>query len=120
MPEPTPNARQLVVRVLRETALYLQLKGESSFKSRAYDLGADRIAGVSDGELADRVAKGTLEELPGIGTALAQKITELVTTGKLAYFDDLRAEYPPGILELVKVQDVGPKKAQALWKSLGI
>jgi DNA polymerase (family X) len=109
-----------VVRVLRNISLLLQLKGENSFKSRAYDVGADRIAGLGDGDLADRVAKKTLKELPGIGDALAQKITELVTTGKLDYYEKLRAEYPPGILELVKIQDLGPKKAQALWKNLGV
>ena len=58
--------------------------------------------------------------MPGIGEALAEKITELLTTGRLPYYDTLKAEFPPTILELLQVPDLGPKKVQALWKSLAI
>ena len=108
-----------VARCLREISLYLQLKGENSFKSRAYDIASDRLLGLTE-ELASVVNAGRLKELPGIGEALAQKIAELCTTGKLAYLDALRAEFPAGMLELVKIQDVGPKKALALFKALQV
>jgi DNA polymerase (family 10) len=118
---PAPVDKAVVVRVLRELALLLQLKGdESAFKARAYDIAADRLSGLGDEQLAERVRAGTLRELPGIGAALEQKITELVTTGRMAYYDQLKADFPPGMVELVKVPDLGPKKAKALWKALGV
>ncbi|MFZ5470535.1 MAG: DNA polymerase/3'-5' exonuclease PolX [Myxococcota bacterium] len=113
------NDKAAVARVLREVALYLQLKGESAFKSRAYENGADRITGLSK-DLGELVAQKRLQELPGIGEALAERITELVTTGKLAYYEKLKAEFPPHILELLKVEAVGPKKALALYQALGV
>lgn len=108
-----------VVRVLREISLLLQVAGENSFKSRAYDIAADRIAGLTD-DLTERVAQGRLEELPGIGKAIAEKITELVTQGRLEYYEQLKAAYPPRMLELLKVPDLGPKKAKALFEQLGV
>jgi DNA polymerase (family X) len=70
--------RDAVVKILRDISLLLQLKGENAFKSRAYDVGADRIAGLTE-DLGALVSAGRLQELPGIGQALALKITELVT-----------------------------------------
>jgi DNA polymerase (family 10) len=66
------------------------------------------------------VSAGRLQELPGIGQALALKITELVTTGKLDYFERLKAEFPPGVLELLRVPDVGPRKVAQLWSELRV
>lgn len=108
-----------VGKALREISLYLQLNGENAFKSRAYDVAADRVLGLSE-DLGAIVREGRLEDLPGIGEALAQKITELVTTGKLDYLEDLRAVYPPGILELLRLPDLGPKKVAALWRELKV
>ncbi|MGQ0507912.1 MAG: DNA polymerase/3'-5' exonuclease PolX [Myxococcaceae bacterium] len=113
------NDKTAVSRILREISQLLQVKGENSFKSRAYDMGADRIAGLNE-DLATLVAEGRLEELPNIGEALAKKIAELVTTGKMTYFENLRAEFPPRLLELLRVQALGPKKVAALWKQLGV
>src|SRR5512133_288641 len=108
-----------VARALREIAVLLQVKGESSFKSRAYDIAADRISGLT-GDLGELVRQRRLRELPGIGEALEEKITELVTTGRLPYLEDLRASYPPGLLQLMNVPDLGPKKAALLWRELQI
>lgn len=82
-----------VAQVLRDISLLLQLQGENGFRSRAYDMGADRILGLTQ-ELGPLVSEGRLESLPGIGPALAEKITELVTTGRMTYFDELRAKFP--------------------------
>ncbi len=114
-----PLDKSTVARILREISVLLQVKGENAFKSRAYDVAADRIAGIP-GDLATLVAEKKLRTLPGIGAAIEEKITELVTTGKLEYHQQLLADYPPGIIELLKVQDLGPKKAATLWKQLGI
>ncbi|MGZ6097484.1 MAG: DNA polymerase/3'-5' exonuclease PolX [Myxococcaceae bacterium] len=108
-----------IARTLREVSQYLQLKGEDFYKSRAYDLGADRMAGFS-GDLDALVREGRLTELPNIGNALAEKIAELHRTGNLTLLEQLRAEFPPGILELLRLPDLGAKKAAALHKALGI
>ncbi len=108
-----------VVQVLRDISLLLQMKGENPFRSRAYDTAADRIAGLSE-DLGALVRDGRLKELPGIGQAIADKVSELLTTGKLAYLDTLRAEFPKGVLELVQVPDLGPKKALVLARQLEV
>jgi len=114
-----PPDKATVAQVLRDISLLLQMKGESVFRSRAYDTAADRIVGLGE-DLGALVREGRLEELPGIGQAIADKVSELVTTGKLAYFESLKAEFPPGVLELVRVPDLGPKKALALARQLGV
>src|SRR6266849_10800257 len=115
----SPSDRVAAVRALRDISLLLQLKGENAFRCRAYDVGADRLAGLSE-ELGTLVAEGKLENLPGIGQALAEKITELATTGRIRFLDELRAEFPPRILELLKLPDLGPRKVAALWHQLKI
>jgi DNA polymerase (family 10) len=116
---PAPADKAAVAQVLRDIALFLQLEGESGFRIRAYDMAADRIAGLAQ-ELGPIVAEGRLESLPGIGPALAEKITELVTTGRLGYLEELKARFPPGLLELMKLPDVGPRKVATFWKELGV
>ncbi len=111
--------KQTVVKALREMSLYLQLNGENQFKTRAYDIAADRISGVSD-DVVELVKSGRLMELPGIGESIGKKITELVQTGKLAALEDLKKEYPPNFLQLLEVQDLGPKKAKHLFEELGV
>ncbi|MCP3141070.1 DNA polymerase/3'-5' exonuclease PolX [Pyxidicoccus xibeiensis] len=108
-----------VAQVLRDISILLQLQGEGGYRVRAYDMGADRIVGLPQ-ELGPLVAEGRLESLPGIGPALAEKITELVTTGRLRYFEELKAKFPPGLLELTRLPDIGPKKVAALWRELQV
>jgi DNA polymerase (family 10) len=114
-----PPDKATVAQVLRDISLLLQMKGENAFRSRAYDTAADRITGLGE-DLGALVREGRLQELPGIGQAIADKVSELVTTGKLAYFESLKAEFPPGVLELVRVPDLGPKKALVLARQLGV
>ena len=108
-----------VALTLRNMGLLLQLKGENAFKTRAYELGADRIQGLTE-DLGKLVTEGRLATLPGIGEALAKKITELVTTGKLGVYETLRAEFPSGVLELVQLPELGPRKVMALIQLLGV
>ena len=114
-----PVDKSTVVRALTEMSQYLQLKGENSFKTRAYDIAAERIQGTTE-DLAALAAAGKLTSLPGIGESIATKIADLVTTGKMTALEDIKAQYPPRILELLTVQDLGPKKAKALFESLGV
>ena len=104
---------------MREISLYLQLQGENAFKVRAYDLAADRILGVGD-KLQALASEGRLAELPNLGPALAEKILTLHTTGTLPMLEGLRAGYPPGVLALLQLPDLGPRKVQMLFHSLGV
>lgn len=114
-----------VATVLREISQLLQLKGENTFKVRAYDLGADAFETLppdpaAPGGLYERVQNGTLGELSGVGKAIDQKVTELVRTGKLQYLEELRKEFPHGALDLVQIPGLGPRKAVALIRELDV
>lgn len=106
--------------MLTEIGTLLELKGENPFKIRAYQAGARVIESLGETEIAERVTAGTLEEVKGIGEALAQKITELHTTGRLEYFDKLSASVPAGLVEILRIPGIGAKKARALQEKLGI
>jgi DNA polymerase (family 10) len=108
-----------VSAILSDIAVLLELKGDNPFKIRAYEQGARIVDGLGD-ELAALVHDGRLHEHKGIGPALSEKITELVTTGRLSYYDDLRREFPPTIFDLLKIPGLGPKKARLLYQQLGV
>ena len=108
-----------VAEILVEIGTLMELKGENPFKTRAYANGARVIEGLSE-PLEKIVEEKRLGDIKGIGAALEQKITELVETGKLKYYDELKASIPPGLLEMLGISGLGPKKIQALNKKLGI
>ena len=108
-----------VAEILTEIGTLLELKGENPFKTRAYANGARTIEGLTE-PLAALVAEKRLGEIKGIGAALEQKITELVETGKLKYYDELKASIAPGLIEMLEISGLGPKKIQAMNKQLGI
>lgn len=109
-----------IAAVLNDIATLLELKGENPFKIRAYVSGARVIESLSEDEIAARVAAGTLDEVKGIGDALAQKVGELHAMGKLEFHEKLKASLPPGLVELLEIPGVGPKKIKALHEQLGI
>src|SRR5271170_5125364 len=108
-----------VAEILVEIGMLLELKGENPFKTRAYANGARTIEGLSE-PLEKLVVEKRLREIKGIGEALEQKITELVETGKLKYYEELKASIPPGLIEMLQISGLGPKKIQALNKKLGV
>jgi DNA polymerase (family 10) len=108
-----------VAEILVEIGTLLELKGENPFKTRAYVNAARTIESLNE-PLAKIVAEKRLGEIKGIGEALEQKITELVETGKLKYYDELKASIPPGMIAMLEIPGVGPKKIQALHKKLKI
>lgn len=111
--------KRTVAAVLDEIGTLLELKGENTFKVRAYQ-NAARLILALDQDLDALVREQRLGEIKGIGDALAAKITELVTTGRLAYHDTLRAEFPAGFLDLLRIPGFGPKKARTVLEALGI
>ena len=108
-----------IIRILEEIAVLLELKGESPFKSIAYANAARRLETLEEG-LDELVRRGELTSIKGIGDALSKKITELVTTGRLEYYENLRASIPPGHLEMLRIPGLGPKKIRALHEKLAI
>jgi DNA polymerase (family 10) len=108
-----------VAEVLVSIATLLELKGENPFKTRAYLNAARTIETLSE-PLDKVVAEARLADIKGIGDALQQKITELVTTGKLQYYEDLKASIPPGLVAMLDIPGLGPKKIKALHDELGI
>jgi DNA polymerase (family 10) len=108
-----------VASALREIGTILELQGENPFKCRAYLNGA-RTLETSATDLTELVRTNRLGELPGIGDALREKITTLITTGKLPYLDELRASIPAGLLPLLDLPGLGPKKLRALREKLKI
>jgi DNA polymerase (family 10) len=109
-----------IIHILEEIGTLLELQGESPFKSRAYATGARVIAGLDTPHLHELVHSGKLQTLKGIGTALAEKISELVTTGHLTYYEALKQQVPAGLLEMLSIPGMGPKKVKAIHDQLGI
>jgi len=108
-----------VARVFQDIAVLLELKGENLFKIRAYQKVVRSIEHLPV-EVEQLVAEDRLKEVPGAGEAITKKITELVTTGKLDYYEKLKAEFPEGISPLLDVPGIGPKTAMLLSSELGI
>jgi DNA polymerase (family 10) len=109
-----------VARVFQDIADLLELKGENVFKIRAYQKAA-RAIDYYPRELEAMIEEGeNLQSIPGVGEAIAKKATELITTGKLGYYEDLKAESPHGITNLLDIPGIGPKTANKLSSELGI
>jgi DNA polymerase (family 10) len=109
---------QAIARVFAEIADLLEIKGENVFKIRAYRGASDTIRAWADG--VSRLDEKQLQELPGIGKDLAKKIRELTESGTCRYHQDLLQEFPPTILDLLRLQGVGPKTVALLYSSLNI
>ncbi len=107
-----------IARVFREIADLLEVKGENPFRVRAYRGAADTVADCP--EAVANLPVDDRKKLPGIGKDLAAKLTELIETGSLAYHQELLAEFPPSILDILKLQGVGPKTVSLLYRELNI
>jgi DNA polymerase (family X) len=110
---------QLVANILYQIADLLDLKGEIFFKTRAYRMAAQTVE-VLEEDIEDITKEDRLLEIPGVGEGLAKKIKEIVETGKLDYFERLKREIPEGLIRLLDIPGLGPKKVAAIYKNLGI
>jgi len=108
-----------VAQVFQDIADFLEMKGEIPFKVRAYQKAVRSIEHLPV-ELEQLMKEGKLREVPGVGEAIAKKITELLTTGRLEYYEKLRAEFPEGVITFLDIPGVGPKTAVKLSTELGI
>ncbi|HLB13127.1 MAG TPA: DNA polymerase/3'-5' exonuclease PolX [Dehalococcoidia bacterium] len=108
-----------IAEVMESIAQLLELKGESSFKVRAYRRAAQAIENLP-AEVERLMREGRLREIPGVGDSISQKIIELLGSGKCEYYENLRAEFPSGITRLMEIPGIGPKTASRLAKDLSI
>jgi DNA polymerase (family 10) len=108
-----------VAEIFQNIADLLEIKGEEIYRVLAYRRASDAVRSL--GQSIEAVWKdGHLEEIPGVGKAISEKIDELLRTGDLEFYETLTTEIPPGLIDLLRVGDVGPKKAARFWKELGI
>lgn len=112
------NNRQ-VADILREIADMLEIKGEVIYKALAYRRAADSILSLGR-DINDVWQEGKLRRIPGVGESLSKKLEELLSTGRLGYYERLREEIPPGVVEMLSIPTVGPKTAKLLWENLGL
>lgn len=108
-----------IAEILVEIATLLELKGENPFKSRAYVNAARALENCTTPLEKIFVADGE-ERLKGIGDGIHVKICELVATGKLAYYEELKLSIPPGLVAMLSIPGLGPKKIKAMNDKLGI
>lgn len=110
---------QEIAEILNHISQILDIQGENPFKIRAYVKASETIANLTD-QLASLEEKGKIPKLPGIGEGIAKKISELIQTGKLQYYEDLKkSEYAP-LTEFLKIPGMGPKHAKLVHDNLGI
>ncbi|MBO2522203.1 MAG: DNA polymerase/3'-5' exonuclease PolX [Clostridia bacterium] len=108
-----------VAQIFHEIADLLEIKGENPFKIRAYRRGAQAISLLPE-DVAELVQRGELQSVDGIGKALAAKVEEWLATGRMAYHQELLAEIPRGLIDVMKVPGIGPKLAKRLYDELGV
>ena len=108
-----------LARLFHEIGDMLEVKGEIAFKTIAYHRAADAI-GRSPVDLAAAYRSGKPPKIPGVGQAISDKIAELVATGHMAYYERLRAEIPPSLVELLAIPGLGPKTVRLVYDELHV
>ena len=108
-----------LARIFSEIADMLEIKEESIFRISAYRRAARAMESLTE-DVAEVAARDDLEEIPGVGTSTAEKIEEYLESGKITYYEELRASLPAGITTLMSVPEVGPKTAVLLYEKLGV
>jgi DNA polymerase (family X) len=108
-----------VASVLDEMGTLLELDGGNPFESRAYQ-NAARTLNNTEGDITELVQSGALAKLPGMGKTMVARITELVTTGKLAIYDELLERVPVGLRQMTRIPGLGPKRIRQIYEALGV
>ncbi|TZE81213.1 DNA polymerase/3'-5' exonuclease PolX [Calorimonas adulescens] len=108
-----------LIEILNKIGVLLEIKGENPFKSKAYYNAARTLENL-DEDIESLIREDRLKDLKGIGDALNKKIIEYYTTGRIEYYESLKAELPESLLEIMNVPGIGPKKIGVLYRQLGI
>ncbi len=111
--------RKDVARILSEIAGMLELSGANPFKVRAYENGARAILSFG-GDLAEAVRSRELRDVPGIGATIFANVEALLASGHLPVYEELRAAFPPGLRECLRVPGLGARKVKALYDAIGV
>jgi len=111
--------KEEIIKTLKEISVLLELKNENPFKIRAYQNSA-RALETSDIELNKDFKIEDLKGIKGIGSHIAEKIKTLIYTGRLKYYEELKESVPPGLVEMLAIPTMGPKKIKYLFDNLGI
>jgi len=109
-----------VVRTLERIADLLEIRGENAFKVRAYRQAAAQVEHLDESIAGIAAGEGGLARLTGFGAAIAEKVGELLSTGRLRYLEELEAEVPPTLLAICELPGVGPRTVAMLWREAGI
>lgn len=115
----TRMTNQDVAAALQTIGDILLIKGENRFRVLAFQNAAESITNLGQDINAVYTA-GELQSIPNVGKAIAADISQLLETGQIGYLEELKAEVPLGVVEMLQVPDMGPKKAARLWQELGI
>ncbi len=110
-----------IAKILYNIALYLEMEDEP-FKPRAYEKAARSVEALTE-DVSDIYKRGgtkALMNIPGVGESIAEKIEEMILTGKLEYYEKLKKKIPVDIESLTSVEGVGPKRVKILYKKLKI
>jgi DNA polymerase (family 10) len=108
-----------VVAILEEVGNLLELSGGNPFETRAYQ-NAARTLGAQEGDIEEMVRDRSIERVPGLGKTLVARITELVTTGHMALYDELQEQVPPGLRQMLCIPGLGPKRIRQIHDALAI
>jgi DNA polymerase (family 10) len=108
-----------VAKILRETAQLLEVDGADIGRFRSYERAAQQMESLAE-PVEQVAAEGRLREIPGIGERMEEHIREILKTGKYSKHQQLLKKYPPGILDILQVQGLGPKKVAVLWKKFKV
>jgi DNA polymerase (family X) len=111
--------KKAIAEVLDEMGTLLELQGANPFKSRAFHNASRAVEGLTR-DIADLVQSGAIREVDGIGEKIAIVIGDLVRQGESKDYDELRTGIPDGVLEMLRVQGLGPKKVKLLYEKLKI
>ena len=114
LPQDVPDAIEAIGELME-----IRGKEADAFRIRAYKRAAQALRDHS-GEIEDRVKSGTLTELAGIGDAIAEKVEEYLSTGKVSAYEDLKKKMPEGLLHLLDIPSLGPKKVKILYQMLKV
>jgi DNA polymerase (family 10) len=114
---PQPPDKNEIAAILDEVGMLLDLDGGNPYEVRAYQNAARAIAQL-EGDVGEMVRAGAIAAVPGLGKTLVARITELVTTGHMAIYDQLLAKIPPGLRQMLRIPGLGAKRVRQLHQSL--
>jgi DNA polymerase (family 10) len=108
-----------VAEIFQKVAALLEIRGDNPYRVRAYQRAAQTIEALTR-DVEELAKQGKLEKIPGIGSDLASKIKEILRTGTLSLYEELKKEIPTVLLTFLEIPGLGPKKVKALYEKLGI